>query len=99
MHLDSDGRCTVAVTADDMHLVLEGCAAKVTDPAVLDSVAAAYRAKYDWPVTVIDGAFEAPYGAPTAGPPPYQPYEIRPDTVFGLVNDPALGPSSTRWQF
>lgn len=98
-NLDRDGRCTVAVTADDMHLVLEGSASKVADHAMLESVAAAYRAKYDWPVTVIDGAFDAPYGAPTAGPPPYQPYQISPVTVLGFVNDPALGPSSTRWRF
>ena len=98
-NLDRDGRCTVAVTADDMHLVLDGSASKVADPAVLESVAGAYRAKYDWPVTVINGAFDAPYGAPTAGLPPYQPYEIRPASVLGFVNDPALGPSSTRWRF
>ena len=98
-NLERDGRCTVAVTADDMHLVLEGSASKVADRAMLESVAAAYRAKYDWPVTVIDGAFDAPYGAPTAGPPPYQPYQISPVTVLGFVNDPALGPGSTRWRF
>jgi hypothetical protein len=98
-NLDRDGRCTVTVTADDMHLVLEGDASKVTDPAALEIAADAYRAKYDWPVTVVDGAFDATYGAPTAGLPPYRPYQIRPATVFGFVNDPALGPSSTRWQF
>ena len=98
-NLDLDGRCTVTVTADDMHLVLDGLAAKVTDPVILENVAQAYRAKYDWPVTVINSAFDAPYGAPTAGLPHYQPYEIRPATVHGFVNDPALGPSSTRWRF
>jgi hypothetical protein len=98
-NLDRDGRCTVTVTADDMHLVLDGSASKVSDPVALEGVAEAYRAKYGWPVTVIGTAFDAPYGAPTAGPPPYQPYRIRPATVFGFVNDPALGPSSTRWRF
>jgi hypothetical protein len=87
------------VTADDIHLVLDGFASKVTDPATLENVANGYRAKYDWPVTVINGAFDAPYGAPTAGPPPYQPYQIRPATGYGFVNEPALGPSSTRWRF
>jgi hypothetical protein len=82
-----------------MHLVLDGSASKVAGPAVLESVAGAYRAKYDWPVTVVNGAFDAPYGAPTAGLPPYQPYEIRPASVLGFVNDPALGASSTRWRF
>ena len=98
-NLDRDGHCSVAVTADDMHLVLEGLASKVTDRSLLEAVAAAYRSKYDWPVTVAGTAFDARYGAPTAGPPPYQPYEVRPATVFGFVNDAALGPSSTRWRF
>ena len=35
-NLDRDGRCTVAVTAADMHLVLDGCASKVADAAVLN---------------------------------------------------------------
>ena len=82
-----------------MHLVLEGLASKVIDAALLQSVADAYRSKYDWNVTVADGVFGAPYGAPTAGPPPYQPYEIRPAAVFAFVNDSALGPSSTCWRF
>jgi len=98
-NLDRDGRCSVAVTADDMHLVLEGLASKVVDAALLQTVADAYHSKYDWNVTVADGAFDAPYGAPTAGPPPYQPYEIRPAAVFGFVNDSALGPGSTCWRF
>ena len=34
--------------------------------------------KYGWPVVVEGGAFQAPYGAPTAGPPPYLVYEAFP---------------------
>jgi hypothetical protein len=62
-------------------------------------VAAAYRAKYNWPVSVVDGAFDAPYGAPTAGEPPYFPYRIEPRTVFAFVTDDAIGPRHTRWRF
>jgi Pyridoxamine 5'-phosphate oxidase len=98
-NLDRDARCSVAVTADDMHIVLDGLSSKVLDPGLLASIADAYRAKYDWNVTVADGKFDAPYGAPTAGPPPYQPYAIRLQSVFAFVNDSALGPSSTRWRF
>ena len=98
-NLDRDARCSVAVTADDMHIVLEGLSSKVVDPGLLGSVAEAYRSKYDWNVTVTGGEFDAPYGAPTAGLPPYQPYEIRPTAVFAFINDSALGPSSTRWRF
>ena len=98
-NLDRDARCSVAVTAVDMHIVLDGLSSKVTDPGLLGSIADAYRTKYDWNVTVVGGELDAPYGAPTAGPPPYQLYEIRPTAVFGFVNDSALGPSSTRWRF
>jgi Pyridoxamine 5'-phosphate oxidase len=98
-NLNRDARCSVAVTADDMHLVLDGLSSKVIDPGMLEGIADAYRSKYDWNVTVTDGGFDAPYGAPTAGPPPYQPYAIHPTAAFGFVNDPALGPSSTRWRF
>jgi Pyridoxamine 5'-phosphate oxidase len=99
-NLHRDSRCTVAVTAEDMHLVLEGTATAVAEDAVLWRVAGTYRAKYDWPVTVRDSMYDAPYGAPTAGPPPYRLYEIRPATVLAFVNDSsALGAGSTRWSF
>jgi hypothetical protein len=35
-----------------------------------------------WPLEVRDGVFGP--NAPTAGPPPYAVYELRPTTVFGL---------------
>ncbi len=98
-NLEHDSHCSIAVSADDMHLVLEGTASKVVDETALERVAEAYRSKYNWPVAVVNGTFEAPYGAPTAGLPPYQPYQIRPATVYGFVNDSALGPANTRWQF
>lgn len=49
-------------------------------------------------VTIVDGAFAAPYGAPTAGPPPYYVYEIRPETVFAFTTDESP-PRPTRWRF
>ena len=81
-NLAANPRCTVTARTDTMDIVLEGTAAKVTGHDTLDNVAKAYRAKYGWPVTVTDGGFDAPYGAPTAGPPPYQPFEITPATVL-----------------
>jgi hypothetical protein len=53
--LTNDGRCSAAVTADDMHLVLEGLASKVVDPALRQSVADAYRLKYDWNARPVAG--------------------------------------------
>ena len=54
--------------------------------------------KYGWPPTVADGAFDAPYGAPTAGPPPYEVYEITARTVYGFGTDEEHAPRSTRWR-
>jgi hypothetical protein len=49
---------------------------------------------------VRDSMYDAPYGAPTAGPPPYRLCEIRPATVFAFVSDSsAPGAGSTRWSF
>jgi hypothetical protein len=50
-----------------------------------------------WHVTVRDGAFHDAEGAPTAGPPPYDVYEVRPTSVFGFGTDGTFSP--TRWQF
>ncbi|HKV01766.1 MAG TPA: hypothetical protein VJQ26_06560, partial [Ktedonobacteraceae bacterium] len=37
------------------------------------------------------------HGAPSAGPPPYEVYEVIPVTVFGLGTDKPYG--ATRWRF
>ena len=98
-NLAADPRCTVTARTDTMDIVLEGAAAKVTGHDTLDRVAEAYRAKYDWPVTVTDGGFDAPYGAPTAGPPPYQPFEIAPTAVFGFGTADEFAGRATRFAF
>ena len=56
-NLLADPRCTVTARTDSMDVVLEAIAAQVTQEAVLQQVAQAYRTKYGWPVTVADGAF------------------------------------------
>ena len=58
-----------------------------------------YASKYGWPAAVKEGAFDAPYGAPTAGPPPYEVYVITPTVVYGFGTDDEHAPRSTRWQF
>jgi hypothetical protein len=82
-----------------MDVVLEGIATQVTSEDTLEKVAKAYRSKYGWPVTVTHGAFDAPYGAPTAGPPPYQPYEITAATVFGFGTAEEYEGRATRYRF
>jgi hypothetical protein len=96
-NLDAEARCSVATSCDDLDLVVEGNAARVTDPRRLQRVAAAYRTKYDWPVTVVGSAFTAPYAAPTAGEGPFAVYEVDPVTVFAFPTSDKFAP--TRWLF
>lgn len=98
-YLGRNPRCAVTARTDGLDLVYEGRATKVDDEARLQAVADVYISKYGWPVTVRDGAFEAPYGAPTSGPPPYEVFRIVPDVAFGFGTDDSLAPRSTRWQF
>lgn len=98
-NLHGDPRCSVAIMSDDMHIVLEGTASPVQGAPMLDRVADAYRSKYDWPVTVVEGGFEAPYAAPAAGPPPYEPYQITPTVVYGFGFADSLVHRHTRWRF
>ena len=43
--------------------------------------------------------FDAPYGAPTAGPPPYRAYEITPSRAYAFGMNDNLGVRSTRFRF
>jgi nitroimidazol reductase NimA-like FMN-containing flavoprotein (pyridoxamine 5'-phosphate oxidase superfamily) len=94
-----DPRCSVTARTDGLDLVLEGEARRVTDAATLQRVADTYLEKYEWPPTVQGDAFTAPYGAPTAGLPPYLVYEIKPTVVFGFGTSDELGPRTTRYRF
>lgn len=96
-NLDSDAHCAVSASCDDLDMVVEGRAEKVTDGERLRHVAAAYKSKYDWPVTVDGSSFTAPYAAPTAGEGPFDVYAITPVTVFGFPTSDAFAP--TRWRF
>ena len=50
--------------------MVEADAAKLRDDTRLQRVAAVSASTCHWHVTVRDGAFNAAYVAPTAGPPP-----------------------------
>ncbi len=64
-------------------LVCEGTAAKVTDEAKVNRIAEVY-AEQGWAPTVRDGALDAEYSAPSAGPPPWDVYEVTPAKVFAF---------------
>jgi hypothetical protein len=76
--------CVISVNLPDLDLVVEGEATKVTDEPTLQRLAERYDAQ-GWPATVKDGAFTAPYSAPSAGPPPWDLYAFTPTTAFGVA--------------
>jgi hypothetical protein len=93
-------QCSLAASTDGMDLVYEGVAVPVREPDHLARIAEAYHRKYDWPVTVTpDGVFDAPFGAPAAGPPPYKVHAFEPITVWGFGTDDRYAARSTRWDF
>ncbi|OWY63670.1 hypothetical protein B7486_51765 [cyanobacterium TDX16] len=93
------GACTVSVTADEMDLVIEGVAEPVADEELLQRIADAYVEKYGWPVTVVDGAFDAPFGAPSAGPPPYLPHVLTSQRAYAFGTTETWAPRTTRFTF
>lgn len=82
----------------DTHLVIEGTARHVTDPATPEQAVSTIREVYGWPVTVAGPQLDAPFGAPTSGGPPYEVWEITPTKAFGFPPDgESFAP--TRWTF
>ncbi|MBC7870651.1 MAG: pyridoxamine 5'-phosphate oxidase family protein [Chitinophagaceae bacterium] len=96
-NLAQSPHCVITVAGQGLDLIVEGEAVKVSDKARLQRVADVYASKYDWHITVRDGAYFAEYGAPSAGPPPYELYEIRLMKAFGLGTAEPYG--ATRWCF
>jgi hypothetical protein len=89
-------RCVIAVNLDDLDLVVEGTASRVTDEKTLKRIARRYNAQ-GWPARAERGAFTAEYSAPSAGRPPWYLYEVMPSTAFGVSTGKPFG--ATRWRF
>lgn len=99
-NLERRPECSLAARAPAVDIVIEGPTSWVTDRDLLREVASAYERKHGWPVTVTDdNMFDAPYGAPTAGPPPYRVYQVIPRVAYGLGTSDNLGVRSTRFRF
>ena len=88
--------CVMSVGLPGIDLVVEGRASRVTDAPTLERLAKRYD-KQGWPVKVDGDAFTAPYNAPSAGPPPWYLWELKPATVFGVATREPGG--ATRWRF
>ena len=73
-------------------------AERATDAGELDRIAAAYRDTHGWDVARSADALDTPYGAPTAGPPPYLAFRIAPTTIYAFGTAEGLAERSTRWE-
>jgi Pyridoxamine 5'-phosphate oxidase len=78
-----DPRCSVAMSILDADVVLEGEAARVTEPAALARIAKAW-ADDGWPAAVDETGtgITAPFNAPTQGPPPWNVYRVEPRSAL-----------------
>ena len=88
--------CAVSVSLDDIDVVVEGTARKVTDGPTLERVANIY-ASLGWPARVSGGAITADYSAPSAGRGPWDLYAVTPTVAVGVATSEPHG--ATRWRF
>jgi hypothetical protein len=86
----------MTIATDDFDIVVQGPAKRILDPRRLHGIADAFK-KEGWEPTVVKGGLTAKYSAPSAGPPPWNVYEIRPETIFALGTAEPYG--ATRWKF
>jgi PPOX class probable F420-dependent enzyme len=93
-----DPRCTISVAMLEYDLVVEGTAAKVTDPPTVAAMAERWAAE-GWPARVDETgtALTADYSAPSAGRPPWFVYRIAPRDATALLTVEPGG--ATRWHF
>jgi hypothetical protein len=65
-NLESNPRCILTTGTNQLRsgldVVVEGAAARVTDEARLQGLAAMWKSKLDWAFNVVDGAFRDPDG-------------------------------------
>ena len=78
---------------DGLDLVLDGEAAPIDDPVILDAVGTLIR-QSGWPVELTDGGFTAPFGPRGGSPAPWQLYRFVFHTAIGQGSEGA-----TRWRF
>jgi hypothetical protein len=92
-NLAHDPRCVVSVAAPGTDVVVEGKAQIIRDEDELQRIATLFEG---WGPEVRDGAFWHEYSAPSAGPPPWDVYEITPTTVYAVAIAEPNG--ATRWR-
>ncbi len=93
-----DPRCSIAVSIRDADVVIEGDAARVTEPDALARIAKAWADK-GWPAEPDHSGLgiTAPFNAPSQGPPPWNVYRIEPrSAIVTLGTEPG---GLTRFRF
>jgi hypothetical protein len=78
-NVQRDPRCSIAVSIRDADVVVNGDAARVTDPNMVGRLAKAW-ADSGWPAELDTSGtgITAPFNAPSQGPPPWNVYRIEP---------------------
>jgi hypothetical protein len=97
-NVERDPRCAIAASILDADVVVEGTAARVTDPAAIARAAQAW-ADGGWPAEPDPSGtgITAPFNAPRQGPPPWHVYRITPrSAVVALGTEPG---GLTRFEF
>ena len=97
-NVERDPRCSVALSIRDADVVVEGDAARVTEPEMVARIAKAF-ADQGWPAEPDESGtgLTAPFNAPAQGPPPWHVYRITPrSAVVTLGVEPG---GLTRFRF
>jgi hypothetical protein len=97
-NLVADPRCTVAGPIDGYDVTFDGEAHRVTDPAVVERIAAVYGT-VGWPAVAEGDVVTAPFSAPSAGPGPWQVYRIDLLAAVALKTRSSEGSGATKWWF
>jgi Pyridoxamine 5'-phosphate oxidase len=93
-----DPRCSVAMSILDADVVVEGEAARVTEPGAVARIAKAWAAD-GWPAEPDESGsgITAPFNAPSQGPPPWNVYRIEPRSATVVLSKEPGG--LTRFRF
>jgi hypothetical protein len=93
-----DPRCSIALSIRDADVVIEGEAARVTDPDSIARIAKAW-ADQGWPAEPdpTGSGITAPFNAPSQGPPPWNVYRI--EARSAIVAASAEPGGLTRFRF
>ena len=92
-NLAHNSRCVLTVSAEEIDLIVECVASEITGDPGLQRVADAFKAKYNWTLSVRDGLV---HEDSLPGSPLYSFYKLAHTMVFGFGPD---GLTATRWRF